>query len=385
MTRLRASISVIFALAFASWCAAAPPSASAASTAKCGQAWTIVKSPNRGTGANVLYKVSATSSADVWAVGYSRTATGTRTLAEHFDGASWSIVPTPSKGSSFFFGLSALTPTDAWAVGGETSGSGQRKNLVEHWDGSTWTIVASPTTKATNSNLNGVVALAANNAYAVGYNGQAVLLHWDGVQWSKLNAPRPAMSTFSALNAVSADPQNDVWLFGDFQAGAAESPMIARSTGGGFGLMANPALGGSYGILGASAPLSSTDVWTVGQFGPTSGPGQTLAEHWNGSAWSVATTPNPGAGDDEFAAVAAVGTNDVWATGYTKTDGSTWRTLIEQWNGSLWNVVSSPSPGGANDVLWGATTSGTTGWAVGSTTPTFGAPTQTLIERACGI
>jgi hypothetical protein len=39
-----------------------------------------------------------------------------------------------------------------------------------------------------------------------------------------------------------------------------------------------------------------------------------LAEHWDGHAWTVSTTPAP-LGVDSFAGVAAVSAGDVWAVG----------------------------------------------------------------------
>src|SRR5690349_10002980 len=39
----------------------------------------------------------------------------------------------------------------------------------------------------------------------------------------------------------------------------------------------------------------ASDVWAVGETGcPSVQNGRTLALHWNGSAWSIVKTPNPG-------------------------------------------------------------------------------------------
>jgi len=60
-----------------------------ASTATCGT-WNVVPSPNVGTGRNQLNGVAVISANDVWAVG---SGTGEKTLIEHWDGASWNVVP----------------------------------------------------------------------------------------------------------------------------------------------------------------------------------------------------------------------------------------------------------------------------------------------------
>ena len=56
--------------------------------------------------------------------------------------------------------------------------------LIEHWNGNAWNVVT-PIEVLTGSTLYDVVAIAANNAWAVGniYNNgvpQSLILHWNG-------------------------------------------------------------------------------------------------------------------------------------------------------------------------------------------------------------
>jgi hypothetical protein len=44
-------------------------------------------------------------------------------------------------------------------------------------------------------------------------------------------------------------------------------------------------------IIYGGAAVSGRDVWSVGTYADSSGPLQTLAEHWNGSYWSIVATP----------------------------------------------------------------------------------------------
>ncbi len=119
-----------------------------------GTNWTSVKTPNVGTGNGHLNAVLALAPNNVWAVGLS-TPTGaqqsaTQTLIEHFDGKSWSVVPSPNVGSGDFqsnqlLGLTANSPDDIWAFGSFLSPDGLRTmTLVLHWDGTSWTIAPSP-------------------------------------------------------------------------------------------------------------------------------------------------------------------------------------------------------------------------------------------------
>jgi hypothetical protein len=61
--------------------------------------WSVVPSPNPGTGFNGLSAVSCVSAAACMAVGGSQGSNGAaRTLAESWDGTRWSVVPTPNRG-----------------------------------------------------------------------------------------------------------------------------------------------------------------------------------------------------------------------------------------------------------------------------------------------
>ena len=56
--------------------------------------------------------------------------------------------------------------------------------------------------------------------------------------------------------------------------------------------------------------LAANDAWAVGHVND-----QTLTIHWNGTAWSIIPSPNPGISFNNLAAVAAIAPNDVWAVG----------------------------------------------------------------------
>ncbi len=91
--------------------------------------------------------------------------------------------------------------------------------------------------------------------------------------------------------------------------------------------------------LGGVAALSSTDVWAVGQRG-----GQTLVEHWNGTAWSVVPSADIGPGfSDGLQSVSAIGPADIWAMGSYSSSNQPPLILFEHWNGQAWSI-SLPSP-----------------------------------------
>src|SRR2546427_8867020 len=95
--------------------------------------------------------------------------------------------------------------------------------------------------------------------------------------------------------------------------------------------------------------IAPDDVWTVGYANNPSGPQysiQTLALHWDGSAWSIVATPNAPMDWSRLYGVAATSSNDVWAVGASQDVASVpGRTLVEHWDGTAWSIVPSSEPG----------------------------------------
>jgi hypothetical protein len=127
----------------------------------------------------------------------------------------------------------------------------------------------------------------------------------------------------------------------------------------------------SRSILTATTAIAANDIWAVGFANLAPNPQTLLAEHWNGSSWSVVATPNPAgaAGGSQFHGVAAAASNDVWAVGQTltfdNTTGYTWHPLVEHWNGSTWSIVATPTLAGSGELNAVTVISANNVWAVG--------------------
>jgi hypothetical protein len=195
-----------------------------------GTRWSIVPSPNPGVGfgsANVLEAVAGVAANDLWATGWALDPqrNDIQMLFEHYDGTSWKVAPSPSPLGSFQFGMaiSALAPGDAWAVGDEA----QEKTLAAHWNGQQWTIVPTPSLHDGNSPLNsltGVTAVSANDVWASAFEGNVnnanflkpYAEHWDGDRWTLVTTPNQG-GEGSRLNAITAVSSTDVWAVGQTQ------------------------------------------------------------------------------------------------------------------------------------------------------------------------
>jgi hypothetical protein len=123
-----------------------------------------------------------------------------------------------------------------------------------------------------------------------------------------------------------------------------------------------PNEGAAVNSLGAVTALSPCNVWAVGYYQDVQdGMSLMLAEHWNGSSWTVSLPPGPDTNFNVLEGVSASSLDRVWAVGLTGT-----ATYIAQWNGSFWARVPSPSPSSSFNNLGGvAAVSDASAWAVG--------------------
>ncbi len=363
--------------------------------ANCQSTWSLVNSPNPGAGDNLLSAIAATGHNDAWAVGDVQMASsGVRqTLTEHWDGASWSVVASPNTGAgdNNLYGVAAIAPANAWAVGrsyAAASGS-PSQGLVEHWNGSSWSIVPVPNVGSQDNVLGGVAAASANDIWAVGYSTpsggglQSLIEHWNGTGWSIVPAPPPQGTGNNLLIAVAALSSTNAWAVGAYNQTptAAAATLVEHWNGISWTIVASPPnVPGTTGdnFLASVTIAAANDVWAVGygdttQFSVTNlnPPSQTLAEHWDGTSWSLVTSQNV-TGDDFFFSVSATtGQGNAWAVGGSKTSTAE-QPLLERWNGSSFVPVTSPNPNPAggelssvvaispNDV-WSTGMSGTSG------------------------
>jgi hypothetical protein len=312
-----------------------------------GSQWSIVSAPNAGTGSNIPNAVSGTSSTDVWAVGYYWFGTENRTLIEHWDGAAWSIVPSPNtnKRLNALNGVVAISPADAWAVGGATSGQApDQTTLILHWDGTSWSIVPSPSPGTGYMNeLFAVSANAPNDIWAVGGRqntgeyATTLIEHWDGNSWSVIpSANVPGVN--NGLYGVVALGPNDVWAVGYY--GVVEfDTLIQHWDGSAWTIVPSPSPQTTSNILSAVSATGPSDVWAVGRTrNPFTFRTGTLIERWNGNSWTQVNGFGGGGPDHALYGVAAVSPSDAWAVG-----DSGGLALIGRWNGSSWSAFPSPN------------------------------------------
>ena len=325
-----------------------------ASPASSSCTWKLVSSPNPGTYSNFLAGVAAASPQDVWAVGNSQSNGVVQTLTEHWHANTWSVVPSPSPPSEAQLNGVAYIPGthEFWAVGEYFSTYWH--TLILKWDDSKWTIVPSPNVGQAFNFLSAVTAISKQDAWAVGsvYDGtttSTLTEHWNGKQWSIV----PGANTgtfFGNLVAVAAVSSTNVWAVGSTTTGT----LTEQWNGKNWSIVPSPTPGTGGSLTAVTSVPGSKRLWAAGYYFPPSGGQSTLIEEWNGKSWLVVSSPNPGTGFNVLQGVTATAANNAWAVGAYSPGEIPIIALVEHWNGSSWSVVSVPSPD-VDDDLFGVT------------------------------
>jgi hypothetical protein len=106
-----------------------------------GTGWAQVAQPVSGYDSS-LNAISAVNATDIWAVGEQNL---NQTVTEHWDGTNWTLVPSPSvtanNAQDTLSGVRALGTGDVWAVGSTLQSFTTDQTLAEHWNGTRWQIV----------------------------------------------------------------------------------------------------------------------------------------------------------------------------------------------------------------------------------------------------
>lgn len=295
-----------------------------------GTSWSIVAGPNIGTGYNQLTAVAASGPSDVWAVGYYANSSGYHTLAERWNGSTWQVVPSPNLGggSNFLEGLTAVPGSaQAWAVGYALTGQGNYRPIVERSNGASWSLVQSPSVPG--ATLASVSAAGPTNIWSVGdvqsstqtlHPGDSTLVeHWNGGSWTEVSSPNVG-SGANFLNSVAPlSGGRFMAVGGEVQNGARERTLTELSSGASWAVRPSPNVGRSANDLHSISQIpGSAQLWSVGAYENPAGAARTLVLYFDGSRWGAVPSPDPVRGDNFLFSVAA-STTEAWAVGYGST------------------------------------------------------------------
>lgn len=294
-----------------------------------GSTWAKVTKPAVVNGvAGEILGITAVSATDAWAVGFTGQQANVRTLILHWNGRSWSAVPTPKPVAGELAAVTA-TASSGWAVGTTFTATAEEP-LILHLKGGTWSRAAAPVIKV-GGTLESVAVTGPSATWAGGAGlttGRFVglLAQWNGKTW-KPAAGLPGMAAF--IYGAAAGPGGTAWAVGAALGnGTEETPLVLRWSGKAWAKMATP---GSYGQLYAVTVAPGGAVWTVGQSATL----YRLIARWNGKVW--VEFPSPTLTTEGFLfGIAFTSASSGWAVGGTYGLNSQ-HTIILHWNGTSWS------------------------------------------------
>ena len=237
-----------------------------------GSALSIMPSPDptppRAGGAS-LSGVSCPSTTTCIAVGVKNVANyAMSTLVEQFDGATWSVVgsPTPAPTTDVLSAVTCLTATNCLAVGHyDTLPTNplDDASLIERWNGTRWSRMAAPR-QTYYPRLDGVTCATASRCFAVGnqldtdFNQSLLIDQWNGGQWSSVNAKSPSTTGLSVLYGAICASATRCYAFGSYRrADNRQVPLVETWDGRSWAIMPSPSA--SFGrLVGGSCPTAST-------------------------------------------------------------------------------------------------------------------------------
>jgi len=303
-------------------------------------------------------------------------------VSEAWNGTTWRSLTTPQNGCVPLCGLSKVacpSATRCVAVGGTASNSGLSDfSSGMAWNGKSWRDTPTPRPDVSSS-LSGVSCTGKSSCLAVGnYTSESPACNcilaagWNGSTWQQVSTP----SITGGLSAVSCPAVHACVAVGGGLAVSWDGSTRTQQT------IATP--GEKSTGLSDVACWSASACMAVGSYTEASGAQLTLAETWNGSAWTVVRTRSPA---DPFAGLSGVSCftpTSCIAVGARVGGSDGYQTLAERWGGRHWRVLATPSPGAQVSVLSAVSCTRSSDCVAVGWYDAAGSP-QTLAERWDGV
>jgi len=334
-----------------------------------GTTWTLLSPASpAGSADNELAAVNCPTTSDCIAVGrtYATASSPASTLAEEWNGATWSVMTTPNPSGvlgSFLVSLSCSSGATCEAAGeAYLDNAGDTETLVESLSSGSWSLATTPNEPGVTTSLLSAVACSpsASSCVAVGQyytpdnDYLLAMVHRAGV-WTLTRVPGLKAPAAAYLQGAACSTSGCIAVGYDFPADSFNTDGLVEQRSGTkwtLGKSAEPAGAVVTDLFGASCP-SSKVCFAAGDVGigasGQAGDANTFAEERQGSSWAVMTTPDPtGAEYSRLTAIACTSTSTCVATGYSEsTPGSPPSAFAEQLTNTTWSLLAVPEPVGA--------------------------------------
>jgi len=254
----------------------------------------------------------------------------------------------------------------------------------------TWSVSATTDTAPNLINeLNGVSCASATACVAVGdattATGvvQTLAESWNGAAWKTLAGPDTSATLDNTLASVSCWSATGCMAVGTATGSTGYlRTLAARWNGSAWSILSTPDTSASFpNSLSGVSCTSATACTAVGSAATATG-SATVVEAWDGTAWTLSPSPQAaGTADDSLAAVSCPTATTCTAVGYAVDGAGAEQTLVESWAGAAWSVVASPdtTTGLPNSLDGVSCSSASSCTAVGSAYAPGGTAYRTLV------
>jgi len=281
----------------------------------------------------------------------------------------------------------SCTTTSCVAVGEartSTAANAGTRTVAVRWNGSSWALQSTPNVAgATSSRLRSVKCTSSTNCVAVGFSTtgsttRTLIERWNGTSWSITASPNPSGASTSALHAVACPATTSCFAVGSTKTGSTQTTLIERWNGSAWSILTSPTPPGSSAAKWSGVACAGTATcFAVGTTGTLP-----ASARWNGTAWSLLSTPNvSGSTNTTLTAINCTSATSCYAVGRRAQSGNAppFKRLIERWNGSTWSIVTEAVDGANSAHADVACSTATNCFAVGVRNDPTGA--QSLIQR----
>lgn len=238
-------------------------------------------------------------------------------------------------------------PSKVLSKGGESLEAFADGNGLGWWSTQT---TPNPTGEGPIS-LYGVSCVSTTACIAVGNAGispgRTLAESWNGAEWAIQSTPNPTGEvSFISLQGISCTSATACTAVGAYNSPGGRVTLAERWNGTAWSIQATPNPSGTLNsMLSAVSCSSATACTAVGQYNDSSGY-KTLVESWNGTTWSIQSNPNPeGIESSSFDGVSCTSATACTAVGWYRREENL-TILVERWNGTEWSIQSTPNASG---------------------------------------
>jgi hypothetical protein len=186
--------------------------------------------------------------------------------------------------------------------------------------------------------------------YQTSTNEALLAENWDGTKWRVRSTPAPAGADATDLFGVACPTATACTAVGGYLTVTGTGGPIAEAWDGTKWSLQSTPTAGRTGLLSGVSCLSATACTAVGSYSDTTGK-FTLAEAWDGTNWTIQPTPNPaGSSSSQLSAVSCPSSTACTAVGSYVDSANNGFALAEAWDGTAWTIQPTSVPTNAKNI-----------------------------------